>query len=62
MSLIKNAIKKKKNPSVCVCVCFIGQYLVGDVVDGDVVHGGGIALEQRVQIRSTVSAVHRRRK
>lgn len=30
-------------------------YLVGDVVDGDVVHGGGVALIQSVQIRPTVS-------
>lgn len=49
-------------PPACVCVCVLGQYLVGDVVDGDVVHAGGVALKQCVQVRSAVSVHHRRRR
>jgi len=36
-------------------------HLVGDVVDGDVMHGGRVVLEQGVQVRAAVSATRHKR-
>lgn len=53
--IIDTVFKKKKTRSTFVTL--VGNYLVRDVMDGDVMHGCSVTLEQGVKVSPTVSAI-----